>query len=171
MIGNSQIIKGSLQRNLYLADLRELQSKIKQVNAFNSELKSINGKLNTSVTTVKELQDYLKSETGIANLVMASDALNLKEDYLRILELSAPAIDSELITIDKNGQVEQSEEAIAILQERHTPEVCEENQEYARLLLTFKQEYDKLPYKAKLAFKQFGGTEVKVNVDAFLYPL
>lgn len=162
-------IKGSLQRERFSKALRELREKISNRNEYTTQLRLINKKLGTKVSTLQELNDYLEKQTGFVNLTMASDSLNIKAEYTRALELSAPEIEAELIVVNKDGSVEESPEAIEIFRERFTPSVHPKFQDTAKKFFEFKEWYDGLSLQEKRAFEQFRRTEIKVKPDSLLY--
>lgn len=168
-MANDAPIKGSLQSERFSKALRELREKISKRNEYNTQLRLINKKLNSEVSTLQDLNDYLEKQTGFANLELAADSLNVKPEYLKAFELSAPEIEAELIVVNKDGSVEEAPEAIDILKDRFTPEVHPKFQETARKLYEFKAWYDELSRQEKLALEQFRRTEIKIKPDGLLY--
>jgi len=164
-----QPINGSLERRGYLVALRELQAKIKQANDYNAQINLVNKKIGIDVGTIKELEEYLEKTTGFKNLEMAADSLNVKDVYLKVKELNSPPIEEQLIVVNKKGIIEQSPDAVPILQGRFTPEVHEKFQETARKFLEFQKWYETLTLQEKRSLVQFQGTQFKVKLDSLLY--
>jgi hypothetical protein len=164
-----KIIKASLEKERFSVALKELQAKIKKANEYNAQMAVICKKLGIDVSTTKELESYLEESTGIKNIKMASDSLNVKEDYLRILELSAPALEAELITVNAKDVIEQSPECLDILRDRYTPYVAPEFTETAQRFLNFKEWYQTLTWQEQKSFVQFGGTSLQVKLDSLTY--
>ena len=164
-----KLIKASLDRISFHQALKELRAKIRKANDFKAQMSIINKKLGADVSTTKELEAYLEKETGFKNLQMAADSLNVKEHYLKTLELAIPSIEDELITIGKNSLLEESPEALEILRDRFTPNVAPEFTKTAQRFLDFKKWYEKLTHQEQRSFVQFNGTSIKVKLDSLTY--
>ena len=109
---------------------QEAHSKLKEQIADLNELEALKGKLsdelNIKVTNLDKLEQHLKKKTGFTNLLLASDALGIKELYERFISLNSIAsIDKKLVAKEGNRFV-LKEAVLADLMKDYTFYIPEE---------------------------------------------